>query len=247
MCTLIVFWQVHAQAPLVFGLNRDEFLERPSEDFAVRDEGGVRIFAGRDVESGGAWCALGPRVVAAVTNHRGGRSPRPGARSRGHLVTRAAAAESADAAVEAALVGDGDDYGPFHLFVADRAEARWVTNANGPFETTPVGPGLHVLGNFGLDHADDRVVSRLRAALAPAARDLAETGDGAATVATLQDALRGHGDGWPCVHLGPYGTRSSARVQYFGAMPTLSTTWGPSCTRTWTDRSALLASLAEGA
>ena len=37
MCTLVLAWQVFADAPVVVAANRDELLDRPSEPPAVRD------------------------------------------------------------------------------------------------------------------------------------------------------------------------------------------------------------------
>ena len=75
MCTLIVLHRCVAGRPLVVAANRDEFLARPAEDFAIRTSATGPILSPLDLEAGGTWVGLSQRgVFAGLTNLR----PLPG-------------------------------------------------------------------------------------------------------------------------------------------------------------------------
>lgn len=238
MCTLISLFQVHPSAPLVLALNRDEYLARPTAPVGrwPDDEGGV--VAGRDLVSGGTWFGVGARLVAGLTNHRSGVRSLPKERTRGELVVMALRARGLDELTDALGRLPMDAFGPFHLLVTDGARMRCFTNATGELGFVDVEPGVHVLGNFGIDNPEDPVVATVGGALA--AEDLAGLSE-EALIARLQDVLRRHGEGWPCVHLGPYGTRSGAVLLWGADDPRLLVTEGPSCQAPWREVSELLA------
>jgi uncharacterized protein with NRDE domain len=237
MCTLIALFKTHPAAPLVLALNRDELLARPTEPVHRWSE--PPIVAGRDVLAGGTWFAVGERVVAGLTNHRTGMASPRGGRSRGDLVVRAAAADNVDEV--ASWLGDepGQEYGGFHLLVCDGEELRCFTNRDGgDIAEEPAGPGVHVLGNLGIDDPTDPVVTTVRPAAEAAAAKAASEEE---LVEELQGILRRHGEGWPCVHYGPYGTRMSAVLLSRPAQPRLWLADGPSCETPWSETSELLA------
>jgi len=235
MCTLIALFDVHPGTPLVLALNRDEFLERPTT--SVHRWTDAAIVAGRDDESGGTWFAVGDSVVAGITNHRRGNSSPRGGRSRGELVVRAATAKSGDEVATWLMAEDPEAFGGFHLLVCDGTTLRCFTNADGAMREERAGPGVHVLGNFGLDDVDDPVVATVGAA---ARSLLADKPDDDALTAGLQSILRRHGEGWPCVHFGPFGTRMSALLSWPIDRPRLLVTEGAACEAEWRDESGLL-------
>jgi uncharacterized protein with NRDE domain len=226
---------------LVLAHNRDELLARAARPPFLwpRDDDGPALIAGIDEKSGGTWHAIGPRVVAAITNDRRHGIPLPGRKTRGLLVARAARAPSARAAVADVVAHDARDFGAFNLFVADRDEAFVVDNETGAMRTVVLAPGLHVLGNFGVDASDDDVVLRCREAIAPHV-----AAPRAALLAALRETLARHGDGWPCVHRGPYGTVSAGTLFFGGQEDSYAVADGPSCTTAWRDETALLVELA---
>lgn len=241
MCTLISLWQCHPSAPLILALNRDEFLGRPTRapEFWEETPPHAPIVAGRDLQGGGTWFGIGRHVVAGLTNHRrpDARSgPSSGELSRGELVVDALGRTSALEACEALLARPGENYGPFHLQICDLGRMFWITNRNGPMEARAVEPGLHVLGNYGLDNEGDPVVETLHHELrdAPALDErLLET--------RLKETLATHGKGRPCVHYNEiYGTRSSALLWWGRAPNRYWVTDGPPCRTPWTDNSDLL-------
>ncbi len=75
MCTLIVLHRCVPDRPLVVAANRDEFLDRPSEEPALRSSRTGPIVAPLDLEAGGTWVGVSARgVFAGLTNLRPGPS-----------------------------------------------------------------------------------------------------------------------------------------------------------------------------
>lgn len=240
MCTLIALFKTHPSAPLVLALNRDELLARPTAPVARWDD--APIVAGRDLESGGTWFGVGARVIAGITNHRSGMGSPRGTRSRGALVVDALQQQSLEDVRASLLARDMAEYGGFHLLVCDGEALSVFSNRAGTLEEARAAPGVHVLGNFGLDDEDDPVVATVGAEVR---RFLAEERSGDVPdepelAAFLKGVLARHGPGWPCVHFGPFGTRSSALLFARAQAPRLEVTDGASCESPWRDESALL-------
>lgn len=249
MCLLAVLFQVHPDAPLVVAANRDEWLARPAEPMRVLRQV-PRTLGGRDVEAGGTWLAVnGDGVVAGLTNQpsQGGRDP--ARRTRGELPLLFTA--EADAEVGVRLNAGRlrcEDYNPCWLLVGDRHALFFVAvDGHGPPRVQALGPGVHVLENRPLLPVSPKA-GRVAAALTDAA---AWRGD--ALVEGLARVLRTHdvpdgfdpGDkplalGAPCVHAGPYGTRSASIVVVPPeGRPRVHFADGPPCQAAFEDRSAL--------
>lgn len=236
MCTLVVLWQAHPSSPLVVALNRDEMRARPTSPIARwHDE---PLVAGRDLESGGTWFGVGDHVVAGLTNHRSGLASPRGGRSRGALVVEALRQRSVEDVRASLLAHPMEEYGGFHLLVSDGAALSVFTNKGGVLDEVQASPGVHVLGNFGLDDDTDPVVATVRPEVA---RFLDEERGEEEIAAFLKSVLARRGPGWPCVDYGPFGTRSSALLFFRRDTPRLEVTDGSPCEAPWRDESALLA------
>ncbi len=214
VCTLTFAWQVF-DAPVVAAANRDEAHDRPSEPPAERDPG---VITPRDAEAGGTWIgATDDGLFVGLTNRwvDGLASER----SRGLLVRDCLRADGAEAA--ARLVADAvaeTAYDGFNLLVAD-ATAAILLEWDGRLGTTTLRPGVHVLGNVGIDGAfyeppgrpelgpeQAADVRRLRDHLRP------EPGEtGAVWRERAAEALGDHAFG-ACVHDDGYGTVSASLV-----------------------------------
>ena len=88
MCLIVFAWQTSKDYPLIVAANRDEFHQRPTQDahwWPDRPE----ILAGRDLQAGGTWLAVGKHSrFAAITNYREPSFTKGQYRSRGELVTQ---------------------------------------------------------------------------------------------------------------------------------------------------------------
>ena len=165
MCTLIVLHRCVEGRPLVVAANRDEFLDRPSENFAVRSSKAGPILSPLDLEAGGTWVGLSQRgVFAGLTNLRPLQSektpektekssgiaesaaPVIAIKSRGDVVMAALEEESAaDAVRKLSQLAEGI-YNPFQLLVADGRDAYLIVYRDGP-RLVELEPGPHIVGN----------------------------------------------------------------------------------------------------
>lgn len=229
MCLLIAASRLRTDFPLVVAANRDEWLERPATAMEILQGRGPRILGGRDLLAGGTWMAVNRRgVVAALTNR-----PTPGGRdgakrSRGALplllAQHGTAAEAAAALVHSV---DPAEFNPCWILVGDRDSLFYLELSAGfPLEATSLGPGLHVLENRPLSAPSPKVdwvrsalpdLERLPAEqLLPALERVLRSNE---IPPGVRDAVAAEGPPFrpfetfaPCVHAGPYGTRSSMIV-----------------------------------
>lgn len=226
---------------------------------AVLSEKDPRILGGRDALAGGTWLALNERgVFAGLTNVPGARDPSK--RSRGELpliLARRRSAQEAVAAFEECV--SPADFSPAWLFAGDRSDLYFIDLASGGARAgvTRLSPGLYVLENaplFSPSRKVDLVITALKNI---------ESARGEAVVARLADVLRSHDipepastpasasafvrpaeTYAPCVHAGPYGTRSSliALIGENAASPLrLLSSDGPPCSAPYIDATHLWA------
>ena len=135
MCVAAIAWNAHPDWLFVAAANRDEYHERPTAPLAIWDNG---IIAGKDLRAGGTWLGIVPTGrFALVTNFRVPGYPKPELASRGALVTDW---------LEAATVAGGATMNPFNLLLADRAQARVLSNYPASAEHR-LEPGVHGLSN----------------------------------------------------------------------------------------------------
>ncbi|MFP6655102.1 MAG: NRDE family protein [Myxococcota bacterium] len=164
MCTLIVLHRCVPGRPLVVAANRDEFLDRPAEDMALRSSATGQYVSPLDLEAGGTWVGLSARgVFVGLTNLRPPESQsslpnelKEKLRSRGDVVMMALEAESAAEAVNALRELEAGVFNPFQLLVADGTEA-WLVVYRDEVQAVQLEPGPHIVGNV----VDDRIEERL--------------------------------------------------------------------------------------
>jgi uncharacterized protein with NRDE domain len=142
MCVAAIAFHAHPRWPLVAIGNRDEFHGRPAAPLALWEDGGG-IIAGRDLQSGGTWLGVTAQRFVLITNRRGFGEPDPAKSSRGELVTvLLAGGDPADL--------DLDAFNAFNVVVADRQQARFLTNRPDPLRTA-LPHGIYGLSNGALD------------------------------------------------------------------------------------------------
>jgi uncharacterized protein with NRDE domain len=230
VCTLIAIHRRVHGASLVVAANRDEYYARAAEPPALREpgrgreDGGVLAEAGcgpivapLDLRAGGTWLGVNAMgVFVAVTNLRSER-PDPKRRSRGSVVMDALREPTAARSADFLKALSEEAYNPFNCFVADRECAFQLVYRDVP-RLRELSAGVHVIGNA--DPEDEPVpkTERVRAAVEAVVE---ACGVGAETPARdrvlegLAAVCREHsseerGISDTCVHLGAYGTRSSA-------------------------------------
>lgn len=155
MCLIVIAFRQHPRYPLLVAANRDEFFERPTEraDFWEPDR---QILAGRDLLAGGTW--LGVRRdgrFAAVTNFRDARPEKPGAPSRGRLVSGFLSTEASAPQFLDALTARMDAYNGFNLVAGSPAALWYLSNRAGT--VVELSAGFYGLSNHLLDSAWPKV------------------------------------------------------------------------------------------
>jgi uncharacterized protein with NRDE domain len=160
MCVAALAWQAHARWLLVAIGNRDEFHERAAAPLAAWDDDDT-ILAGRDLKSGGTWLGVSRAGrFALVTNLRGYGGPVPDRASRGALVTDLLRGNGRNGDPAAAAL---QDFNPFNLILADRSEARFLSNRPDDIRTK-LTHGIYGLSNGMLDEPWPKTL-QLKAAL----------------------------------------------------------------------------------
>jgi uncharacterized protein with NRDE domain len=242
MCTLIVATRVWQRTPLVVAANRDERLGRASRGPALVVQGGVRFYAPRDLQAGGTWIGLNDHgVFVGITNRFTGMAPTRVGRSRGLLVLDALSEDSAAHAVRRIASDAPSRHDPFHLVMADAAEAHLVWSDGARVYHETLAPGFHVVTERSLGAATSARVDRLQRELP------ALFGPQRPTPERWMAVLREHdpaGFEGTCVHVPAhgYGTRS-ATVLELGRAPTDTRWWhadGPPCTSPFAEQTEAL-------
>ncbi len=241
MCTLALAWHVDRRWPVVVAANRDERLGRPAETWALRDAPpGGRMAAPRDAKAGGTWIGVSARgVFAGLTNYHAPLEWYPDLTrsSRGELVEVALGAGTAAEARAALAAMPAARWNPFHLVVADAADAFLWWYDGERSELVPLPAGLHVVTErspLGACPRGDLVRARWPVDLA---------------VPRLREVLTVHApppESATCIHRDPeYGTRSAAilRLAADVGVSELYATDARPCTAPLEDRSDLLAAL----
>lgn len=148
MCTLVIAWQVFADAPVTVAANRDESLERSSNPPAKISENPA-VVAPSDAEAGGTWIGYNEFGTFVAITNRWTDTELAGERSRGLLVRDALEAESAEEAArltERAV--ESDEYEGFNLVVADE-NAAILLEWDGALRVKNLEPAVHVVMNTG--------------------------------------------------------------------------------------------------
>jgi len=239
VCTLVLAWQVVADAPVVVAANRDEAADRPSEPPGLYRTD-PRAIAPRDARAGGTWIGYNKAgLFVGITNRWVDRA---GERSRGQLVADCLGCESADAAVDTVdRAVAADSYAGFNLVVADADRAALLA-WDGEVGVTEFEPGVHVVVNVGADGASFEPpgrpeMGRQQAANATAVRSaLSIEKASPPTAAAWREqaaAVLGDHEYGVCVHGDGFGTQSASIIELGGEAATgVGSYWfaaGPPC------------------
>ena len=148
MCLIYVAWRRHPRHRLVVAANRDEFHARPALPVHWWDDA-PGVLAGRDLEAGGTWMAVGTGGrFAAITNYP---DPvrLPGAPSRGALVSDFVAGDQPAEAYLGRVMDEGHRYNGFSLLAMDGDTLAFASNRSRG--VVRLDPGVYGLSNHLLD------------------------------------------------------------------------------------------------
>ena len=158
MCLLVFSLRTHADYPLIFAGNRDEFHGRPADPARFWPEA-PDLLAGRDLQAGGTWLGVTRAGrFATVTNYREPGERLPDALSRGELVvdylTGAASAEE----FLISLQDRAHEYSGFNLILGTPQALYYFSNRgageSGSASTLGTAESIHLLdgGVYGLSN-----------------------------------------------------------------------------------------------
>lgn len=158
MCLLAIAWKTHPRWRLLMAGNRDEFHGRPSAALAAWPDR-PRVLAGRDLQSGGTWVGVDlAGRMAVVTNVRNPAIRKPGAPSRGALVSDYLDGGASARQRIASLLADAAQYAPFNLLLADGERCEYIGNTPATRSVTLM-PGIHGMSNGDLDEPWPKTVA----------------------------------------------------------------------------------------
>jgi uncharacterized protein with NRDE domain len=245
VCTLAIYRKVWERWPLVVAANRDEFLDRETDQPGPwGDVPG--LVAGRDIRAGGTWFGVRDRpapLVVGILNRRQVDGPAPatgpGQRSRGLLCVDALASGGVAQGLHLVAQNPPKLYAGFNLLFADTDRAVVVDNRD-EYHETELPEGLSVLTNLDINDPRCPRLSNAVTAFAAVTRDLPAEPSSTELTTALRVALGNHDSedreqlqnplARVCVHAEGYGTRSSSIVLVDAqAHPSLFNAPGPPC------------------
>lgn len=157
MCLLVVAYDAHPDYRLVLVGHRDEFHARPTAALDWWDHP-AGILGGRDLQAGGTWLGLDRRGrLGVVTNYRSADWQRPGAPSRGGLVTEFLRGSMPTESFVASMSVRGADFAGFSMMAFDGRALAYGSNPPEPVSAS-LAPGIYGLSNAGLDTPWPKVV-----------------------------------------------------------------------------------------
>jgi uncharacterized protein with NRDE domain len=143
MCLVAIAWKVHPDFPLVISANRDEFFERPSQNLHQWDS---KIYAGKDLRSGGTWLGFHPNGRwALLTNYRDFNSQKVARISRGKLVQSWLEANLEPEEYLIEIQVNQAEYDGFNLLVSDGQSLWYLSNYAEKIQK--LSPGIYGLSN----------------------------------------------------------------------------------------------------
>lgn len=158
MCLILFAYRYHPDYKLILAANRDEYYNRPTEPAQWWPDAPA-LLAGKDLKAGGTWMGITKNgKVAALTNYRGPGPQKPGAPSRGKLVSDYLLSDSPAQEYLETLHQNGNLYNGFNLIVGDMDNLFHYSSKEETNEISPLGPGLYGLSNAVLDTPWPKVV-----------------------------------------------------------------------------------------
>lgn len=220
MCTLVLYFQVFPQYPLVIAANRDESLARPSSPPTLLNST-PWIYGGQDLLAGGTWLGINEYgLMAAVLNRRAQDPLDPRRRSRGLLCLDALKHPSTQAAQQCVAEQPATQYNPFSLVIADPFAASFVYPDDRTLQVRYLTPGVYMLTNLNPNDPECPRISRFSPRFLQVSQSSPSAGLRLLDLfAQLHQILADHAATQDprtglCLHLDGYGTCSSTLLAY---------------------------------
>jgi uncharacterized protein with NRDE domain len=220
VCTILLAWHCHPDAPIILAANRDELIARASAPPELLDTN-PWVMGGRDLVAGGTWLAVAAGgTVCAVTNRYPAvekpNPPDPTRRSRGEIpLALLTGADAQDIPARLAVLGPGR-YNPVNVLWVSAARALVAeVDDTGPVRVIDLEPGAHVLTTGDLDDPSRPKVAMLRAGMESA---VAPGGAPGELLLRMRALLASHHSPTDrmvdaaCIHGDVYGTVSASSV-----------------------------------
>jgi uncharacterized protein with NRDE domain len=150
VCTLILYYKVLVDYPVVVAANRDEYYSRQARRPHMMHQQ-PRVYAGKDEQAGGTWLGVNEfGLVVGVLNRHSPQPQDPARRSRGLLCLDLLCQTGANAGRDVLLAaGSAQPYNSFYVVWADDAHA-YVAYNEGGMTIRALAPGRYLLTNSGL-------------------------------------------------------------------------------------------------
>jgi Transport and Golgi organisation 2 len=150
VCTLIVYYKLLADYPIVVAANRDEHYTRSARGPHTMHQH-PRIYAGKDEQAGGTWLGVNEfGLVVGILNRHSPQPQDPSRRSRGLLCLDLLCKKDAHAARDIlGAEGSAPRYNSFYMFWADFEHAHVAYN-EGEITIRELDPGRYMLTNSSL-------------------------------------------------------------------------------------------------
>jgi hypothetical protein len=150
MCTLILYYKLLENYPIVVAANRDEQYSRKALAPHVIHQHPL-IYAGTDEQAGGTWLGVNEfGLLVGIVNRHSPQPQDPSRRSRGLLCRDLLCQQDASTARDALITeGRVQAYNSFYFMWAD-AEHAYVSANEGDITVRELGPGRYLLTNSSL-------------------------------------------------------------------------------------------------
>ena len=221
MCTLVLFFRVFLNYPIVIAANRDEDLSRPSSG-PIQLGTSPWIYGGQDLLAGGTWLGVnGEGVAVGVLNRQASVPADPSHRSRGQLCLDALRCHSAESAANTIITQTDYSYNPFNLVIADHISAYVIDNHMQSLHTHQLSPGIHIVTNRAPNDTACSRIARFLPFFDNLSRSPAAHSSSLSELFTIiQDRMAQHAEEQEearsglCLHMDGYGTCSSTLLAY---------------------------------
>lgn len=239
MCTIILFYKIFDDSPVIVASNRDELYSRGSSPPMVLARDPL-IAGGQDLEAGGTWMGVNQHGIwVGIANRLSDAPIDPERRSRGLLcMDLLSKSSSGDSLLDLKKIEEGQ-YNPFYLIIADKKRG-YFAGYEKEVEVMSLPAGVHVMTNHGLNAAADFRRQRIL-------KQLKNTSDlrRPPSFEELKEITKDHGESRTdnlCIHEERGGTRSGTILYLRKEFCTSEYYFadGPPCRTDYKDHSSLL-------